>query len=80
MENKYPENIMRRLRQREDLEPDDTSKDEQLNRLSPSEAFAGVCNWEGLINYDFVIKGWIEDIYGFNIDEIKMNYFQHRGR
>lgn len=68
---KYPKYILMKLRQRENLEEDDTSRDEEFNKMSPSRAFSEVCNWEGLNNYDSTIKGWIEDIYGFNIDEIE---------
>jgi hypothetical protein len=71
MNNKYPEYIMKKLRQREGLEEDDTSKDNELNQLSPSTAFSEVCDWEGLQGYASTIKGWIEDIYNINIDDIK---------
>ena len=67
MENKYPEYIMRKLRQRRGLEEDDTSEDSDIGTLSPSEAFDEVCNWEGLIGYSSTIKRWIEDIYGVEI-------------
>lgn len=71
MKNKYSEYILKMLRQRRNLEEDDTSKDEELNKMSPSTAFAEVCSWEGLNSYDHTIKGWIKDIYGFNIDEVE---------
>jgi len=67
MENKYPEYIMKKLRQRRGLEEDDVKEDQDINTLSPSEAFDEVCNWEGLINYGSTIKGWINDIYGVRI-------------
>lgn len=70
MKHKYPEYIMKMLRQRLGLDEDDTSRDTELNTYSPSEAFEEVCNWEGLINYASTIKHWIEGIYGFDIDEI----------
>jgi len=66
-ENKYPESIMRRLRERQDLEPNDTSMDEEFNNYSPDTAFEEVCNWEGLINWSSTIKGWIKDIYGVEL-------------
>ena len=67
MENKYPEYIMKNLRQRRGLEEDDVKEDQDINTLSPSEAFDEVCNWEGLINYGGIIKGWVNDIYGVKI-------------
>ena len=67
--NKYPDYIMRKLRQRRWLEPNDISSDEILNNFSPQQAFKEVLSWEGLINWDETIKLWINDIYGINIDD-----------
>lgn len=69
MMNKYPGYIMRKLRQRRGLEPDNVSSDEILNNFSPQQAFKEVLSWEGLINWDETIKEWINDIYGINIDD-----------
>ena len=66
--NKYPDYIMRKLRQRRWLEPNDISSDEILNNFSPQQAFKEVLSWEGLINWDETIKEWINDIYGISID------------
>ena len=67
--NKYPDYIMRKLRQRRWLEPNDISSDEILNNFSPQQAFKEVLSWEGLINWDETIKEWINDIYSINIDD-----------
>lgn len=66
--NKYPENIMEYLRQRKGLEPNDTTCDDEINTLTPNEAFEKVLEWDGLINYTYKIKRWIEDIYGIDLD------------
>lgn len=66
---KYPENIIRIVRQSLDLEPTDTSKDDEINVMSRSEILDCVCEWEGLIGYGRVIRNWIKDIYGINLDE-----------
>jgi len=66
--NRYPENIMQKLRQRRGLEPYDTSIDSDLNTYTPGEVLDDVCNWEGLINYGSAIKNWIKDIYGIDIE------------
>ena len=68
--NKYPEHIMEILRQRLGLDEDDTSRDDEINIYTPSEAFEEVCNWEGLLGYADTIKEWIEDIYGIDLDDI----------
>lgn len=71
MERKYPENIMKYLRQREGLEADDSTLDDDLNNLSPSEAFREVCGWNGLLGgWDEQIKYWIENTYGIDLDRI----------
>lgn len=66
----YPENILRLVRQNLDLEPTDTSMDEEINAMSRNEVLNCVCEWEGLIGYGRVIREWIKDIYGINLDEI----------
>jgi hypothetical protein len=65
----YPEHILKRLRQREDLDINDKSMDEEFNKYDPSAVFREVCQWEGLLgSWDETIKGWIYDIYGINVD------------
>lgn len=71
----YPENIMRKLRQRLDLEEDDTSRDKEINMYSPNEAFEEVLLWEGFIGYTEYIKMWIEDIYKVDLNEASMKNF-----
>jgi hypothetical protein len=71
MKKQYPENILRKLRQRQDLEKYDTSMDETFNAMSPNEVFEAVLEWQGFIGYSNTIKIWIEQIYGINLDEIK---------
>lgn len=66
--NKYPENIMRYLRQRKGLELNDTTCDDEINLMTPNEAFEEVLGWDGLIGYAYIIKRWIEDIYGIDLD------------
>jgi hypothetical protein len=70
--NDYPEYILRKLRQREGLEEEDTSMDTELKNMSPSVAFNEVCTWEGLCGYGDTIEGWIADIYGIDLQEITM--------
>ena len=69
---KYPEYIMKYLRQRTGLEEDDTSSDDRLNNMSKNEVFKEVLSWNGLLsNWDIDIKAWIKDIYEIDLDEIK---------
>jgi len=71
---KYPEYILKKLRQRIDLDEDDTSQDEELDNLAPNKVFSEVLKWDGLLgNYDAYIKSWIKDIYGVDLNKINMN-------
>lgn len=68
---RYPEYIIRYLRQRKGLDVDDTSHDEQLYAMSPSDVFAETLEWNGLLGgWDSQIKGWIMGIYGIDLDAI----------
>lgn len=71
----YPEYIMRKLRQRLDLEADDTSRDTEINMYTPNEAFEELLAWEGFHGYTIHIKMWIEDIYKLDLDEASMKNF-----
>ena len=66
----YPENILRLVRQNLDIEPTDTSMDEEINAMSRNEVLDRVCEWEGLIGYGRVIREWIKDIYGIDLDRM----------
>ena len=45
---RYPEYIIRYLRQRKGLDVDDTSHDEQFHAMSPSDVFAETLEWNGM--------------------------------
>lgn len=66
----YPEYIMKTLRQRLGLDESDTSKDNYLNTLSKNEVLYEVCQWDGLLGYDTIIKRWVNDIYDIDLDNI----------
>lgn len=66
----YPENILRLVRQNLDLDPTDTSMNDEINAMSRNEVLNRVCEWEGLIAYGKVIREWIKDIYGVDLDKV----------
>lgn len=69
--NKYSEEIMRYLRQREGLNKYDFSKDDELNQMTPNEVFDNVVKWNGLMGgYTETIKDWVKEIYGVNLNKI----------
>ena len=59
----YSDNIMDRVRQHIGLEPGDTSRDEEINRMSRDAVFDHVLEWEGIIGYGSQISNWIKSIY-----------------
>lgn len=65
---KYPEYIMKYLRQRRGLDPNDISQDDRIMKMSKEEALNDVASWNGLINYGYTIKSWVEQIYGIDLE------------
>lgn len=65
---KYPENIMCMIRESFSLEPDDTSRDGEIDLMTNREIFEAICNYEGLIGYADTIIGWINQIYGVDLN------------
>ena len=63
---KYPEYIMKKVRQRIGLEPNDNSKDEEIVIMSPGEIIDAVLEWEGIIGYTEFIVDLVFDVYGFD--------------
>lgn len=60
---KYPEYIIKMVRQNLGLKADDTSIDKEIKEMSNDEVFQRVCEWDGLIGYGNKIKEWYKDIY-----------------
>lgn len=71
---KYPENIMCKVRGSLDLEFDDTSRDGEIDLMTNREIFEAMCNYEGLIGYADTIIGWINQIYGLDLNGGGMTY------
>lgn len=66
---RYPEYILRVLRQRSDLEENDPKLDERFQSMPPSQVFTEVLEWNGLLGgWEYRIKHWIKDIYGIDIE------------
>lgn len=62
-ETRFPEYIMRDLRERRGLEEDDTSEDNTINLYSKDKAYSEVMAWQGFKSWEWKMKKWIEDIY-----------------
>ena len=63
----HPDYIMEKVRQRLGLEPYDTSRDDEINRMSHDSVFDHCLTWEGIIGYGYTIKGWVESIYDITL-------------
>lgn len=71
-ENKYPEYILRCLRQRLGMEADDTSRDEVFQKWGPRRVLEEVLSWNGLIGgWSGEVLSWIKDIYGVDLERLK---------
>lgn len=70
MANRYEDHIMRYVRENLGLEPDDTSRDEEISNMSQSEVLDRVLTWHGLCNYGDTVLNWVDDI--FNVDLCNM--------
>lgn len=69
---RYPEYLMRIIREMDDLHPADTSRDEYLTRLNtPDEVFEQYLEFVGIIGYAGSIKDAIQDIYGIDLKEAR---------
>ena len=65
----YPEYILRYLRQRWGMKPDDTSRDDMFQSMKPRAVFGEALIWNGLLRgWDSQIIGWIKDIYGIDLE------------
>lgn len=63
MNQNYPEHILKKLREWDDMDENDKSRDAEWQELSPEEAFDRVLSYEGIFGYRASILGWIEDIF-----------------
>ena len=60
---KYPDNIMRNVRQALGLEPDDMSMNEEINDMDQIDVFDKWLQWEGILGYANTIKDAVDNIF-----------------
>ena len=63
---KYPNYIYNNVRQNMGLEWNDTSKDNEIDKMSRKEVLERFWMWEGIIGYANTIKNSVFDVYGIN--------------
>ncbi len=64
---KYPEHIMKAVRQNLGVGEDDMSMDSDIEAMSKGEVLNRVATWNNLIGYGAIIKRWVEDIYNITL-------------
>lgn len=66
---KYPPRIIEACREMLGVDGDsDTSKDKEIFYMSPNEVFSHVTTYDGLFNYDYKIRSWVEAIYKIDLN------------
>lgn len=70
MENteRISKGIIDNVRENLGLEKGDTSKDDEINYMSPNDIFNRWCEWNGFINCSETFRAVICSIYGVDID------------
>ena len=68
---KYPEEIMRNIRQNLGLEADDTSRYDYIMQMDKEDAFDCCLIWEGICGYGSLILSMVNGIYGTELVQIK---------
>ena len=69
----YPEYLMKMVRQFKGLDDeDDTSLDNEIKQMSPSEFFNAALNWDGDIGAGPRIQSWVEDIWGIKLPDYRV--------
>ena len=84
MNQNYPEYILKRLKDRYDMDYEDTARDEEFQNMSPREVLEEILDYEGICGYTTMILSLIEDIYKVKLDTncrrfSKQNFVQGLG-
>jgi len=66
MDKKYPDYIMRNVRENLGLTPDDTSEDAFIMEMDKEEVVERYFTWEGIIGYGNKIISVVNDIFTEN--------------
>lgn len=68
MNQNYPEYILKKLRIFNNLEEEDTSRDQEFQELDPEEVLDQVMKFDGIIGYRYTMLRWIADIFKVRLD------------
>ena len=67
--SKYPEYIMKNVRQHMGVEEWDTSLDSKIDKMSPGEVLDRYWEYEGLMGYTSLIVDTVFDVFGLDREE-----------
>lgn len=67
--SKYPEYIMKNVRQNMGVEEWDTSLDSEIDKMSPGEVLDRYWEYEGLMGYTSLIVDTVFDVFGLDREE-----------
>lgn len=68
MNQNYNESVLKSLRDIEDLDINDTSRDEEFQELEPREVFDKILRYEGFIGYTSWILMLIQEVYKVQLE------------
>lgn len=69
MNQNYNEAVLKSLRDIEDMDINDTSRDEEFQNMTPREVLDIILRYEGIIGYTSWILVLINNIYNVQLDE-----------
>lgn len=69
MNQNYNEAVLKSLRSIEDMNINDTSRDEEFQNMDPRKVLDMILSYEGIIGYTSWILELIKNIYNIQLDE-----------
>lgn len=69
MNHNYNEAVLKSLRSIEDMDINDTSRDEEFQNMDPRQVLDTILSYEGIIGYTSWILELIRNIYNVQLDE-----------
>lgn len=71
--SRYPRHIKRKVRQCVwDVDQNDITHDDKIEKMKPQEVLGYVCQWEGLLgSYNERLMDWVQDIFDVDLREAK---------
>lgn len=65
---KYDDTTYEEVRQRLGLDESDASRDDDIDMMPRKDVFNHVCSWNGLMEYGYTLRKWVNDIFDVDVD------------